>query len=161
MKTLTTKRLIAGIFTIGMMGLLLEQPLGALPINQAQTNPSVDDVLPYRGSWTGTFRTVGSKGQLLVFIDPWGKLYGSLKSDEGENFAQISGYHRGNTFHMTFTPPPSSVNQFGTASPYTVDATAKWEQGVSRFVISSTTRTGHSQLYTFERLSFRSNNTSK
>jgi hypothetical protein len=160
MKTLTTKRSIAFILTIGMMGVLLEQPLGALPISQAQPNPSVDGQLPYRGSWTGSFRTVGSMGQLLVFIDPRGKLYGSLKSDDGENFAQISGYHRGNTFHMIFTPPPSSVNQFGTASPYTVDATAKWEQGMSRFVIEAPTRTGHWQLYTFERLANRSNSTS-
>lgn len=161
MKTLTTKRLIAGIFTIGLMGLLRAQPLGALPVSQAQPNPLRDSVLSYRGSWTGSFRTVGSMGQMLVFIDPSGKLYGSLKSNDGENFAQISGYHRGDTFHMIFTPPPSSVNQFGTASPYTVDATAKWEQGVSRFVLEAPTRTGHSQLYTFERLSFRSNNTSK
>ncbi|MEH2160486.1 MAG: hypothetical protein V7K38_05445 [Nostoc sp.] len=97
------------------------------------------------------FRTVGSQGQILVFIDPAGKLYGSLKSNDGENFAQISGSHRGSKFHLVFTPPPSSLNQFGTASPYTVDATAKWEQGVSRFVISAPTGTGHSQLCTFEK----------
>jgi hypothetical protein len=161
MKTLTTKRLIAGILTIGMMGVLLEKPLGALPVSQAQPTPSVDGQLPYRGSWTGSFRTVGSMGQLLVFIDPSGKLYGSLKSNDGENFAQISGYHRGNTFHMIFTPPPSSVNQKGIASPYTVDATAKWEQGMSRFVIEAPTRTGHWQSYTFERKAFRSNSTSQ
>lgn len=161
MKTLTTKRLIAGILTLGMMGLLPAQPIGALQVSQAGANSSGNSVLSYRGSWTGTFRTVGSMGQMLVFIDPSGQLYGSLKSNDGENFAQISGYHRGNTFHMIFTPPPSSVNQFGTASPYTVDATAKWEQGVSRFVIEAPTRTGHSQLYRFERLSERSNNTSK
>jgi hypothetical protein len=100
-------------------------------------------------------------GQMLVFIDPRGKVYGSLKSNDGENYAQISGYHRGNTFHLIFTPPPSSLNQFGSDNPDTVDATAQWEQGVSRFVIQASTRTGHSQLYTFERLSFRSNNTSK
>jgi hypothetical protein len=161
MKTLTTKRLIAGIFTIGLIGLLRSQPLGALGVSQAQPNPSRDSVLSYRGSWTGTFRTVGSMGQMLVFIDPRGKVYGSLKSNDGENFAQISGYHRGNTFHLIFTPPPSSLNQFGSANPDTVDATAQWEQGVSRFVIQAPTRTGHSQLYRFERLSFRSNNTSK
>ncbi|BAY50546.1 hypothetical protein SAMD00079811_81750 (plasmid) [Scytonema sp. HK-05] len=155
MKTGTIKRLIAGTLTIGMIGRLRSQPLFALPVSQAQRNPSQDYVLPYRGSWTGTFRTVGSQGQILVFIDPSGKLYGSLKSNDGENFAQISGYHRGSTFHMVFTPPPSSLNQFGTASPYTVDGTAEWEQGVRRFVISAPTRTGHSQLYTFERLSNR------
>ena len=155
MKTRTTKRLIAGILTIGTIGLLRSQPLFALPISQAQPNPSQDYVVPYEGSWTGTFRTVGSQGQILVFIDPSGKLYGTLKSNDGENFAQISGYHHGSTFHMVFTPPPSSLNQFGTASPYTVDATAQWEQGVRRFVISGPTRTGHSQLYTFERLSNR------
>ena len=153
MRTQTTKRLITGMLTIGMIGLLRSQPLFALPVSQAQPNPSQDYVVPFGGSWTGTFRTVGSQGQILVFIDPSGKLYGSLKSDDGENFAQISGYHRGSTFHMVFTPPPSSLNQFGTASPYTVDATAEWEQGVRRFVISAPTRTGHSQLYTFERLS--------
>ncbi|MEH2369800.1 MAG: hypothetical protein V7K75_25375 [Nostoc sp.] len=151
MKTRTTKRLIGGILTIGMIGLLHSQPLFALTVSQAQPNPSQDYVLSYRGSWTGTFRTVGSQGQILVFIDPAGKLYGSLKSNDGENFAQISGYHRGSKFHLVFTPPPSSLNQFGTATPYTVDATAKWEQGVSRFVISAPTRTGHSQLYTFEK----------
>ncbi|HEY9844896.1 MAG TPA: hypothetical protein V6D03_01745 [Candidatus Caenarcaniphilales bacterium] len=155
MKRQITNRLIAGMLAIGMIGLLRSQQLFALPVSQAQPNSSKDYVLSYRGGWTGTFRTVGSQGQMLVFIDPSGKLYGSLKSNDGKNFAQISGYHRGSMFHIVFTPPPSSLNQFGTASPYTVDATSKWDQGVSRFVISAPTRTGHSQLYTFERLSNR------
>jgi hypothetical protein len=91
MKTLTTKRLIAGILTIGLIGLLRSQPLAALGVSQAQPNPSRDSGLSYRGSWTGTFCTVGSMGQMLIFIDPRGKVYGSLKSNDGENFAQISG----------------------------------------------------------------------
>jgi hypothetical protein len=88
---------------------------------------------------------------MLVFIDPSGNLYGSLESNDGENFAQISGHYLNNAFHIIFTPPPDSINQFGTSEPYILDATATWEQGMRQFVISAPTRTGHSQLYIFER----------
>ncbi|MFL9458309.1 hypothetical protein AB0758_45740 [Tolypothrix bouteillei VB521301_2] len=152
MKIQTTKQLIAGMLTIGTIGLLQLHPLFALPVSQAQPNPSNKYVVPFSGSWTGTFRTVGSQGQMLVFIDTSGKLYGSLKSNDGDNFAQISGYHRGDTFHMIFTPPPGSLNQFGTSDPYTVNASAEWERGMRRFTISAPTRTGHSQLYAFGRI---------
>lgn len=150
MRIRATRSLMAGLLAIGTIGLLRSPLLLAFPVSQTQPNVSHDDGT-YQGSWIGTFRTVGSQGQMLVFIDLSGNLYGSLESNDGENFAQISGHHRNNTFHIIFTPPPGSLNQFGTSESYTVDATATWEPEMHQFVISAPTRTGHSQLYTFER----------
>lgn len=67
MKTRTTKQLIAGMLTIGTLGLLQLHPLFALPVSQAQPNPSNKYVVPFWGSWIGTFRTVGSQGQAGIY----------------------------------------------------------------------------------------------
>ncbi|WP_017301950.1 hypothetical protein [Nodosilinea nodulosa] len=142
MKTHTTHQLMAGLLTISAIGLLRSPSLMAFPIAQVQSSSEQSASLSYQGSWQGTFRTVGSQGQIIVFIDPSGNLYGSLEANDGGNFAQISGHHCGNTFYLTFTPPPSSLNQFGTAEPYSVEVTATWEQGMNQFVISAPTQ-GH------------------
>ncbi len=136
-----------------MVGLLLSQPgisLPADPIPPA-ARPAA---FSYQGSWTGTFQTVGSQGQMLVFIDASGNLYGSLASGDGGNFAQISGHHRGNTFHLIITPPPGAINPRGGSTPYTVDAVAQPNQSdANRFVVTAPTGTGHFQSYSFERSS--------
>lgn len=106
-------------------------------------------VLLHRGSWEGTFRTVGSRGRMLVYIDPEGNLYGSLRSDEGEGFAQISGQHQGNNFRMVFTPPLGRVTQEGSSTAEEIDGIARW-QGLGRFVVTATVN-GHVQEYVFER----------
>lgn len=153
MKIRNLRMLLAGLLLSGLTATLLIQPAHSVPTaQQAAPKPSTNYVLPYRGVWVGTYTNVGSQGQVQMYIDPSGQLYGSLQSKEGEHFAQISGYHRGNVFHMVFTPPPGAINQFGNPTPIEVDATAQWDGSPSRFVIHSMTRTGHSQNYTFERL---------
>lgn len=153
MKIRSSGMILTGLLLSGLTATLLIQPAHSVPIaQQAAPKPSTNYVLFYRGVWVGTYTNVGSQGQVQMYIDPSGKLYGSLEAKDGENFAQISGYHRGNAFHMVFTPPPGAINQFGNPSPIEVDATAKWDSSPRRFVINSMTRTGHSQNYTFERL---------
>jgi hypothetical protein len=150
MKTKIVQLIIAGTLIVGSMGLLKAQPLLAQPSRPNQPNSSQDFILPYKGSWTGKLQYVGFQGQMLLYIDPSGDLYGSFESNDGSKFAQISGNHQGNAFHMVFTPPPSSSYQGEGSEPYTVDATAKLES-LNHFVISVPGQTGHPQSYIFDR----------
>ena len=144
--------ILAGLLLSGLTATVLIQPAQSVPIAQQPASNSNNIVLFYRGVWTGTYATVGSQGQVQMYIDPSEKLHGSLASNDGQHFAEISGYHRGNQFHIVFTSVAGVTNQFGDPSPVEVDATAKWEGSPGRFVIVTRTRTGHTQRYEFERV---------
>ena len=148
--------LLAGLLLSGLTATLLIQPADSAPIAQpAAPNSSTNILLFYRGVWAGTYATVGSQGQVQMYIDPSEQLHGSLTSNDGQHFAQISGSHRGNEFHLVFTPPTEVTNQFGDSSPVEVNATAKWEKsnsGSDRLVMITRTSTGHTQRYEFERV---------
>lgn len=156
MKMQSSKILLIGLLLSGLTPTVLIQPAGSVPTAQAGTpNPSHNIVFFYRGVWTGTYETVGSQGRVQMYIDPSEQLHGSLVSNDGQHFAQISGNHRGNEFHLVFTPPAGVTNQFGDSSPVEVDATAQWERsdsGAARIVMITRTRTGHTQRYEFERV---------
>jgi hypothetical protein len=147
MNTKHTKLVLAGVLIIGCIGLLRSPPILAQP---SRPNQSTAIRNLYQGSWIGKLQYVGFQGQMLLFIDASGKLYGSFESDDGSRFAQISGTHRGSAFHLTFTPTPGSSYLGDSSEPYTVNANAKWE-GVNRFVVGVPGSTGHPQSYIFER----------
>lgn len=132
---------------MGCIGSVRSQPIFAQPSRSA---PSTTIRNLYYGSWTGKLQYVGFQGQMLLFIDASNKLYGSFESDDGNKFAQISGTHSGNAFHLTFTPAPGTSYAGDRSEPYTVDATAKWK-GVDRFVVEVPGSTDHPQYYIFER----------
>lgn len=147
MKLRRTKLILVGVLMMGWVGVLRSQPVLSQPSNPAQSTAIRDT---YQGSWTGRLQYVGFQGQMLLFMDRSSNLFGSFESDDGERFAQISGTHRGNAFHLTFTPTPGS-SYFGDSSePYTVDVTARLEGG-NRFVLEVPGSTGHPQSYIFER----------
>lgn len=146
MKLQHTKLVLAGVLMMGCLG-LLPQPSLSQPSGSAQPTTSKDS---YRGSWTGRLQYVGFQGQMLLFVDGAGKLYGSFESDDGDRFAQISGTHSGNAFHLTFTPTPGSSYLGDGSEPYTVNATATWDGG-NRFILGVPGSTGHPQSYIFER----------
>ena len=151
MKMQTLKLFIAGMLITGSIELLQSQPLLSVPSQSNQPNTADKNfILPYKGSWTGKLQYVGFQGQMLLYIDPSGDLYGSFESNTGSKFAQISGDHRGNAFHMVFTPPPGSSFYGKDAEPYTFDASAKLVS-LNRFVISVPGHTGHPQSYIFDR----------
>lgn len=153
MKSRNSGIILTGLLLSGLTATALIQPAQSVPIAQQPTpNSSNNIVLFYRGVWTGTYATVGSQGQVQMYIDPSEKLHGSLASNDGQHFAQISGYHNGNQFHIVFTPLAGVTNQFGDSSPVEVDATAKYEGSPGRFVIVTRTSTGHTQRYEFERV---------
>lgn len=142
---------------VGAEGIGRSDQGGQLEIAQQAASPisknSVSNPnLWYGGVWVGTYENVGSQGQVQLDISPNGQVYGSLESKDGENFAQISGYHHGDQFHLVFTPPPGAINQFGSSTPYEVNATVKRDSNENRFVGTGMTKTGHSQSYTFGRL---------
>jgi len=150
---LKSSMLLTGLLLSSLTATSGIQPADAVPIaQQAAPNPSNNVVLFYRGVWTGKYANVGSQGQVQMYIDPSEQLHGSLASDDGQHFAQITGYHQGNEFHIVFTSPAGVTNQLGNPSPIEVDATAKWEDSPGRFVITTQTRTGHTQRYEFERV---------
>ncbi|SRR5579883_2839342 len=156
MKIQRAKLILFGLLLPGLTAILLMQPTDSASIAQ-QPAPNLRNniVLFYRGVWTGTYATVGSQGKVQLYIDPSEQLYGSLASNDNQHFTQISGDHRGNNFHIVFTPPVGVTNQFGDRSPVTVNATATWEKpenGSARFVIATRTNTGHTQQYEFERV---------
>lgn len=153
MKIRISRMILLGLLLSGLAAPSFMQPADSVPIaQQAAPNPANNIVLFYRGVWTGTYATVGSQGQVQMYIDPSEKLHGSLASNDGQHFAQISGDHRGNEFHIVFTPLVGVTNQFGDQSPVEVNATAKYEGSPGRFVIVTRTRTGHTQRYEFERV---------
>ena len=117
--------LLTGLLLSSLTATLPIQPANSVPIaQQAAPNPSNKVVLFYRGVWVGTYANVGSQGQVQMYIDPSEQLHGSLASNDGQHFAQITGYHRGNEFHLVFTPPAGVTNQSGNPSPVEVDVTA-------------------------------------
>jgi hypothetical protein len=141
---------VSGLLLIGIIGLLQPQLMLSQPRRANQSKAFKGIMLPYKGSWTGTLQYVGFQGQMLLYIDLSGRLYGSFESNDGSRFAQISGDHSGNLFHLIFTPPPGSSYMGEGSEPYNVNATAKLE-GMNRFAISVPGQTGHPQSYTFER----------
>jgi hypothetical protein len=82
-----------------------------------------------------------------MYINPAGDMFG-IASDDGFQFAQISGQHRGNAFHIVLTPPPG-LSQLATSR--VVDATARSENGSEQFRVSGEA-VGHPYSYTFKRL---------
>lgn len=156
MKVQPAKLILVELLLSGLTAILLTQPADSTPIaQQSAPHPRDNIVLFYRGVWTGTYATVGSQGKVQLYIDPSEQLHGSLASNDSQHFTQISGDHRGNNFHIVFTPPVGVTNQFGDRSPVTVNATATWEKpenGSARFVIATRTSTGHTQRYEFERV---------
>lgn len=151
MKIRNVSMILTGLLLSGLTATTFIQPAQSVPVAQQPTPNSSNIVLFYRGVWTGTYATVGSQGKLQLYIDPSENLHGSLVSNDGQDFAQITGYHRGHEFHMVFTPPTGARNQFGERSPVEVDGTAKYEGSPGRFAIETRTRTGHTQNYEFER----------
>lgn len=153
MKIQSLKIILTGLLLSILPSILLIQPARSEVViaQQIAPNPENNIVLFYRGVWVGTYANVGSQGRVQMYIDPSEQLHGSLVSNDGEDFAQISGYHRGNEFHMVFTPPPGARNQFGEEKRVEVDATAKWDGSPGRLLISTRTSTGHTQRYEFER----------
>ncbi|MBN3877303.1 hypothetical protein [Nostoc sp. JL23] len=147
MKVQHTKLVLAGLLIMGCIGLLRSLPVLSQPSTPTQSTAIRET---YQGSWTGRLQYVGFQGQMLLFIDKSGKLYGSFESDDGDRFAQISGTHRGNAFHLTFTPTPDSSYLGNSSEPYIVNAIATWKGG-NRFILGVPGSTGHPQSYIFER----------
>jgi hypothetical protein len=155
MKIQGAKLILFGLLLSGLTATVFMQPASVAIAQQSAPNSSNNTVLFYRGVWTGTYANVGSQGKVQMYIDPSEELHGSLASNDGQDFAQISGYHRGNEFHIVFTPPVGVRNQFGGRSPVTVDATATWKQsqnGTACLRLNAKTRTGHTQEYDLERV---------
>ena len=101
---------------------------------------------PFAGVWVGTYQFVGGGGQLQMYINPLGDLFGSLASDDGLHFAQISGKHRNYAFNIIFTPPSGISAQSGDS---VIDANVKWQSNPERFTLSSEASL-HLSLQTFE-----------
>ncbi len=147
MNTLSSRILFAGLLVVGLSAKL--QPKQSFLTAQKSTPQSSKTSGPsFSGSWIARYRSVGEKGQIQMYINPAGNLFGSFASDDGLQFAQISGNHRGNTFHIVLTPSPG-VSQLATSK--VVDAKARWENGSGRFIISGEA-VGHPYSYTFKRL---------
>jgi len=91
---------------------------------------------------------LGGDGQVQLYINPAGNLFGSVASNDGSKFSQISGKHRNYAFHIVFTPPPGISGQSGNS---VVDASAEWQSNPERFTVSGEA-VGHPYSYTFKRL---------
>lgn len=147
MNTLSSRILFAGLLVVGLSAKL--QPRQSfLAAQQPAPQSSKTSVPSFSGSWVGRYSFVGENGQVQMYINPAGDLFGSFASDDGFQFAQISGNHRGNTFHIVLTPSPG-LSQLATSK--VVNATARWENGSGRFIISGEA-VGHPYSYTFKRL---------
>lgn len=144
--------ILAGVLTTAVAGThflsLSNQPAAA---SEPPSSSSTGYVLLPRGSWSGTFQTGGSYGQVQLFIDTQGRLYGSLESADGDNFAQIRGQVRGSQAHMTFTPPPGISNQLGSPYSQTFYGKTSW-QGKDTLIINIGSDMRF-QTYTLHRLS--------
>lgn len=144
------KASVFSLLVISVVGLLQPQPMRSQSLRPNQPTAPKSHVLCYQGSWTGTLQYVGFQGQMLLYIDPAGRSSGSFLENEGNRFAQISGYHSGNMFYVVFTPPLGSNYMSEGTEPYTINAIAKID-GVNRFEFGVPGHTGHPQSYTFER----------
>ena len=121
----------------------------AQPFSTAQqSTPQSSNIFvpPFAGVWVGTYQFVGGGGQLQMYINPLGDLFGSLASDDGLHFAQISGKHRNYAFNIIFTPPSGISAQSGDS---VIDANVKWQSNPERFTLSSEASL-HLSLQTFE-----------
>lgn len=147
MNILGSRIVFAGLIVLGLSATLQSRQL-FLTGQQSAPQSSKKSLLSFQGVWVGRYRFVGSNGQVQMYINRAGDLFGSFASDDGFRFAQISGKHRDNTFHIVLTPPPG-VSQLPTSR--VVDATARWENGSERFIISGEA-VGHPYSYTFKRL---------
>lgn len=149
MKILSPRIFLAGLLVLGLIATLLMQPAQSFP-NAQQSTPQSSNIFvpPFAGVWVGTYQFVGGGGQLQLYINPSGDLFGSLASDDGLHFAQISGKHRNYAFHIVFTPPSGISAQSGDSG---VDASAKWQGNPERFTVSSEA-VGHPYTYSFKRL---------
>lgn len=147
MNTLSSRILFAGLLVVGLSAKL--QPRKSfLTAQQPAPQSSKTSVPSFSGSWVARYRSVSENGQVQMYINPAGDLFGSFASDDGFQFAQISGNHRGNTFHIVLTPSPG-LSQLATSK--VVNATTRWENGSGRFIISGEA-VGHPYSYTFKRL---------
>lgn len=152
MNILSSRILFAGLLMLGLSATLLMQPAQSfLTAQQSAPQTSKTSGLPFQGVWVGTYRFVGGDGQVQMYVNPAGDLFGSFASNDGFQFAQISGKHRGNAFHIVFTPPSGMSNQPSGSISKVVDATAKWENGSDRFSVAGEA-VGHPYSYTFKRL---------
>ncbi len=104
MKILSSRMLLTGLLVLGVSATLLMQPAQSLMAQQSAPQPSKTFVLPFPGVWSGTYRYVGGNGQVLLYISAAGGLFGSFASDDGLQFAQISGDHRSNACLTRMTP---------------------------------------------------------
>jgi len=149
MKILSSRTLLGGLLVLGSIATLLMQPAQSFPTAQ-QSAPQSSKVFvpPFTGVWVGTYQFVGGGGQLQMYINPSGDLFGSLASDDGLHFAQISGKHRNYAFHIVFTPPSGISTQPGDS---VVDENAKWQNNPERFTVSGEA-VGHPYTYSFKRL---------
>ncbi len=147
MKILSSKILFAGLLVLGLYATLQHQQ-SFLTAQQSAPQSSKKSLLSFQGTWVGRYRFVGGNGQVQMYINPAGDLFGSFASDDGLRFAQISGNHRGNTFHIVLTPSPGSSQ---VTPSRVVDATARWENGSERFIIAGGA-VEHPYSYTFKRL---------
>ena len=151
MKILSSRHLFSGLLVL-MVTLLMQPAQSFLTSQQPPTPPAKTIVFAFPGVWAGTYPF--SDGQVLMYINSAGNLFGSLASNSGSYFAQMSGKHRGNAFHLVFTAPPGTIDQYGHSSsePVEADATARWEDNQDEFTMSYETTAHHAMVYTFKRL---------
>lgn len=155
MKILSSRILFAGLLMLGLSATLLMQPAQSFLTAQQPVPRSSETVAdPFQGVWVGKYQFIAGDGQIQLYINPAGNLYGNYVSNDGAQFAQISGEHRGNAFHIVFTPPPgTSIHNVadGGHDSRVLDATSNFE-GSDQFTISGDTPVGHSYNYTFTRM---------
>lgn len=146
MNILSSRILLAGLLVLGLSAL---QPRHSfLAAQQSTPQSSQTSLHSLEGVWVGRYRFAGGNGQVQMYINGAGDLFGSFASDDGLRFAQISGKHHGDTFHIIFTPPPGLSEA---ATSKVIDATVRWENGSKRFIISGG-GVAHPYRYTFKRL---------
>lgn len=151
MKILSSRILLAGLLVLTLAATMM-QPAQSFLTAQQSSPSSPQRYFPFQGAWGGTYG-IPDNGQVLMYINAAGELFGSLASDDGLSFAQISGQQRNNTFHIVFTASSGIFDQNGHSStePTEIDATARWENSPNRFTVSGQ-GASHPYRYTFERL---------
>jgi hypothetical protein len=152
MKMIRSRILFAGLLGLGLSVTLLIQPAQSSMVAQRPSFPTPRvSALSFGGVWSGIYQFVGGNGKVQLYVNPAGILYGSFASDHGLQFAQISGQHRANKFHMILTPPPVISEQSGSQTPKVIDATANWDNPPTEFMLSDE-GTGHPHIYRFKRV---------
>jgi len=90
MKILGSRILLAGLLVLGLSATL--QPRQSfLTTQQSAPQSSKKSMLSFQGVWVGRYRFAGGNGQVQMYINGVGDLFGSFASDDGFRFAQISG----------------------------------------------------------------------